>query len=118
LVLVPPPELPVCELVGAVGVGRVVAVLVDRLGSLVVGGGEGLLRTGTTDRVGGALVVVLVGAGRVVAVAGSFAGAGFFTTLALAFGLAVVRGGVFAFAGFAFAGLGFAAGLGAAAGGV
>jgi hypothetical protein len=104
--------VPVCVvgLVGA-GAGCVVAVPVDRLGSLVVGVGAGLLRTGTIVRVGGALVVGLVGAGVLVATLGFLAGVVFFTTLAL--GLALGFAGVFAFG---FAGFGLAAGFCAGAG--
>jgi hypothetical protein len=107
--------LGVCDPLPPLPVVVVVVLPVDRVGSLGVGVGAGLLRTGTVDLVGGALVVGLVG-GRVLVLVetpGLFAGVVFLTTLAFALGLGFAggRGGVFAFAG-----AGLAAGLCAAAG--
>lgn len=104
----PPPVL---------AVGRVVTVPVDRLGALVPEGGEGPLRTGVVDPppagvIGGALVVDLDGVCTVVATLGFLGEAAFFTTL----GVAGVRAGCFALAGFGLA-AGFFAGMGAAVGG-
>src|SRR5690348_5996711 len=95
-------------------VGRVGAVGVDRGGSLVVGVGAGVLRTGTIVLVG-TLVVGLVGAGVLAETLGLLAGGVFFTTFAvdLAVGFAGFRAGVFAFG---FAGFGLAAGFWAGTG--
>ena len=105
-----------CDPVELLPVERVGAVAVDRLGELVVGVGvglgAGLLRTGTIGLVGVTLATVLVGVGVLVETLGFLAGVAFFTTLALAFALAGVRGGDFGFAGF-----GLAAGVCAGAGG-
>jgi hypothetical protein len=91
-----------------------VVVPVDRLGVLVVGAGVGLLRTGTVEEAGGALVVVLVGAGVFVETLGFLATVVCLTTtLAFAFGFAGVRGARLALAGFALA-VGVGGGVGVA----